>query len=226
MNTQDTTPERCPYHSRAWGCRCDLTTGHEGLCISHGDGFASGYIPGTDQPEIDEQLRKQFRQSKGPLRTTDDYFRPEWELVAVSAAADSGCLKSQRGVAIFECESQLAHAANGPPKPFACQGDRACRAACNRVAVHAEQRALFGAARFAQKFQFADLIHAKIDAEGRLTASGPPSCWQCSRLILEAGIPRVWLHHSIGWRCYSALDFHTLTLKHNQLPHGKGIEAT
>ena len=44
-------PERCPYHSRAWGCRCDYPAGHtkESVgyddCNSAGDGFASGYNP-------------------------------------------------------------------------------------------------------------------------------------------------------------------------------------
>lgn len=47
-------PERCPFHSRAWGCRCDYPAGHtkESVgyddCNSKGDGFASGYNPWTE----------------------------------------------------------------------------------------------------------------------------------------------------------------------------------
>lgn len=47
--------DRCPFHSRAWGCRCDLKKGHEKLpetdsdysewCYSKGDGFAPGFDP-------------------------------------------------------------------------------------------------------------------------------------------------------------------------------------
>lgn len=52
-------PERCPFHSRAWGCRCDLPAGHtkesvgyEG-CHSGGDGFGSGYNPWTGERQGD-----------------------------------------------------------------------------------------------------------------------------------------------------------------------------
>jgi len=41
--------QRCGYHSRAWGCRCDLEIGHEGNCVSAGDGFKGGYIPGEEK---------------------------------------------------------------------------------------------------------------------------------------------------------------------------------
>jgi hypothetical protein len=40
--------QRCGYHSRAWGCRCDLAEGHDGNCDSAGDGFKGGYIPGEE----------------------------------------------------------------------------------------------------------------------------------------------------------------------------------
>lgn len=36
---------RCPFHSRAWGCRCERDAGHEGNCDSAGDGFVPGYDP-------------------------------------------------------------------------------------------------------------------------------------------------------------------------------------
>lgn len=37
---------RCPFHSRAWGCRCELPAGHDGeMCESQGDGFRGGHIP-------------------------------------------------------------------------------------------------------------------------------------------------------------------------------------
>jgi len=41
---------RCPYHSRAWNCRCDLPAGHDGLCNSMGDGFAPGWDPNEGPP--------------------------------------------------------------------------------------------------------------------------------------------------------------------------------
>jgi hypothetical protein len=42
--------KRCPYHSRAWGCRCDRPAGHAGDCCSAGDGFAGGWDPEKGEP--------------------------------------------------------------------------------------------------------------------------------------------------------------------------------
>lgn len=42
--------DRCPYHSRAWGCRCELESGHDGDCVSAGDGFAPGWDPSRGPP--------------------------------------------------------------------------------------------------------------------------------------------------------------------------------
>jgi hypothetical protein len=36
---------RCWFHSRAYGGRCEEAAGHEGLCYSLGDGFAGGWDP-------------------------------------------------------------------------------------------------------------------------------------------------------------------------------------
>lgn len=30
---------RCPRVSHAWGCRCELDAGHDGMCVSAGDAF-------------------------------------------------------------------------------------------------------------------------------------------------------------------------------------------
>lgn len=45
MKRKTEKPKRCPFYSRAWGCRCDLPAGHQGWCNSEGDGFAPGYDP-------------------------------------------------------------------------------------------------------------------------------------------------------------------------------------
>jgi hypothetical protein len=49
--------ERCPYHSRAWGCRCDLAAGHDGNCCSAGDAFAPGWDPSKGAPLTDTDVR-------------------------------------------------------------------------------------------------------------------------------------------------------------------------
>jgi hypothetical protein len=45
-----------------------------------------------------------------------------------------------------------------------------------------------------------------------LVPSGGPSCAQCSKLALAAGIVGVWLYHENGWRRYGAGEFHRLSL--------------
>ncbi len=58
-------PTRCPFHSRAWGCQCELEAGHEGSCVSAGDGFAGGWDP-KKQPDP-------LKKIGGPMTT--DYDR-------------------------------------------------------------------------------------------------------------------------------------------------------
>jgi hypothetical protein len=70
-----------------------------------------------------------------------------------------------------------------------------------------------------------ELLHAKIAGPGQLVAGGPPSCWQCSREILDAGLAAVWLFESIHggrssegiWRRYTAKEFHEVTWRNVEL---------
>lgn len=140
---------------------------------------------------------------------------------AIREACGSTCKKSRRGAVIIFNNSLVGRASNGPPKGFACDGSTECREACNKVAVHAEERAIIQRNRV--WIPGADLIHVKVDEKGKLVVSGLPSCWQCSRMIIEAGISRVWLHHTDDrygtvWQNYYADEFHELTLKYNCLP--------
>jgi len=48
---------RCPFHSRAWNCRCDLEEGHAGWCVSEGDAFAGGWDP-TKETRKEEMARR------------------------------------------------------------------------------------------------------------------------------------------------------------------------
>jgi hypothetical protein len=63
-----------------------------------------------------------------------------------------------------------------------------------------------------------ELLHIKTGEEGLPEPSGQPSCWQCSRMVLEAGLAGVWLLHAEGWRRYTPEEFHRLTLDNNNLP--------
>ena len=145
---------------------------------------------------------------------------PEHALsLAVEAGALATCQKSLRGVVIFHPHDPRRIAAfNGPPAPFACDGSAACRAACNQVAVHAEERAIVAA--LADGFQLDlgwQMLHVKV-VDGQAVPSGPPSCVKCSRLILEAGISTMWLLHADGLVSYPAERFHELSLAHHGLP--------
>jgi len=131
--------------------------------------------------------------------------------LAVEAACMSPCGKSKRGVVIFGGSRASVVGFNGPPDGFACDGSDACREACGKVCRHAEARALD------RCFDHTDLLHVKVIG-GLPVPSGPPSCWQCSRAIIDCGIKRVWLLHETGLRLYSADDFHVQTLENCDLP--------
>lgn len=131
-------------------------------------------------------------------------------------ARESTCAKIKRGVVIFSPAGMLVSAYNSPPEPFRCDESAACAAVCNKVAVHAEEAALLAVGRHAHG---CDLMHVKV-VNGAPVPSGPPSCWQCSRAIVAAGIAGVWLLHEEGLRRYEAGEFHRLTLAHH------GITAT
>ena len=128
----------------------------------------------------------------------------------------SPCKKSQRGVVLVD-RTRLTWIStyNGPPfhpdgdYDFSCTGSEKCRSNCNKVSVHAEERALIAANR---DFKGGEMVHVKT-IDGRLATSRKPSCWQCSRMIVQAGLAGMWLYQEGGWKRYTAKEFHQLTLK-------------
>jgi len=140
---------------------------------------------------------------------------------AITAAKQSPCQKSKRGVVLWKNRdgnpNYFTHGVtlgcNHLPKPFVCDGSAACREACSKTCVHAEQDVIIKA-RFCL-FEF-DMLHVKV-VNGEAVPSGPPSCWQCSKLILNANIRLMWLLHEDGLSSYTPEEFHNLTLKHCNL---------
>lgn len=116
--------------------------------------------------------------------------------------------RSKRGVALFRGDDAVTYGYNYKPRGFDCDGSEACKATCHMEAVHAEQQALLLAGMRASG---CDMLHVKT-VDGRLVASGDPSCVQCSKLALAAGIAGVWLYHESGWRRYEASEFHRISL--------------
>jgi hypothetical protein len=160
-------------------------------------------------------------------------------LTAEVAAARSPCAKSKRGVALFDPDTG-AHRGegwNGLPGGALCPGLSVCGSNCNKLCVHAEVRALRMRDRYAANGHPSSglhLLNVKLGADGHVTPGGPPSCWQCSREILDVGfVAGVWLFE-LGvppdemadaarrgiavlmwplWRYYTAEEFHRVTLR-------------
>lgn len=150
------------------------------------------------------------RRSREPLAEALD--------AALAAAFEPGCAKDRRGAAVWHSVfGNLTAASNGPPRPFACDASEACRAACGKLAAHAEMRAVLTYLRIAAGRGVRDftVLHIRI-VDGGPAPSGPPSCITCSRDMLEAGARSIWLWHADGWREYQADEFHALSLQHEK----------
>ena len=143
---------------------------------------------------------------------------PKWVIEeATRAARKAWCAKDSRGVVAWIPGSRtFVSAANGPPVPFKCSGREDCRAACGKLAGHAEERALWRWADSGFGFRsLVELVHVRV-FDNKAVTSGPPSCITCSRTILMAGTAAIWLWHDDGWRRYEPAEFHTLSLLHEK----------
>lgn len=148
-------------------------------------------------------------------------------VAAAQASLNSPC-QSKRGVCIWNPETgeRIATGFNRQPDPFICDGSDRCKRDCGKTAIHAEQDALI---RAGEKARLAYLIHVKTE-NGAPVASGAPSCLECSKLMLFAGIARVFLvqrpiaqkmesrdeghiplHGDLVIRSWSAEQFHLVT---------------
>ena len=163
---------------------------------------------------------------------------------AERAAMHSPCAKSRRGVVLYGeiatmgveyAVAGVGH--NGPPRTHPgtprCDGSARCHEVCNRRCVHAEMRALRDVAPGYQAMGGLHLLHVKLGPDDRVVGGHGPSCWQCSREILDVGfVAGVWLYESrvaVGrpddrerhdhetvesaWYYYSAQEFHRETAR-------------
>jgi deoxycytidylate deaminase len=145
-------------------------------------------------------------------------FDENWALMeAVKVACGSPC-QSKRGVIIWSRDSGvMSYGYNALPYPFRCDGSDVCKSQCSKTAVHAEQAALIQLtyADYVEGDEF-EMIHVKV-VDGKPVHSEKPSCWQCSKLILCSEIAYMWLYQKEGLVKYSAVEFHMLTLRNNDL---------
>src|SRR3954469_17669298 len=109
--------------------------------------------------------------------------------------ARSPCAKSKRGVVLFDPDPDMqpepgrddhlpGRGWNGPPPGFECAGTEVCRSKCRNVCMHAEQIAIIDALRGNERMRDLVLLHVKV-VDGVIVAGGPPSCVECSRLIVQ-----------------------------------------
>lgn len=139
------------------------------------------------------------------------------------------CEKSHRGAVVFAPVTGqiLGTGYNSQPYPMRCTGSPTCRRYCATLCEHAEARAIRCAvsaiSRSGLGFSagFVHLVHVKVGDDG-LVPSGPPSCVQCSRLILDTpNIETVWLYERRNevdaWFGYDPLTFHRQSLSNNQI---------
>ena len=127
--------------------------------------------------------------------------------LAIQVSTWSPC-RSKRGCVIFSGDDVVTHGHNYKPQGFECDGSATCKATCRLEAIHAEQHALLYAGIQARG---AEMLHVK-SVDGKLVPSGGPSCPQCSKLALAAGIRAMWLYHTDGWRRYETAEWHRLSL--------------
>lgn len=153
--------------------------------------------------------------------------------MARDTARDSPCAKSKRGAVIMTADQRHVPCGgfNGPPDGFVCNADESCRRDCAKRCMHAEARAILALLRDWTHLligsQHLQLVHLKVDAiNGRPVTGGGPSCWQCSRELVENNLGGIWLaqcpdgkdgcldvYDDSHWRFYPSREFHELTLK-------------
>lgn len=128
---------------------------------------------------------------------------------AIEAAMRSPCEKSKRGVVIFLADLTetgdgvgIASGYNGMPSGYTCDGSKVCRASCAKRCLHAEDRAIRNAiaANGDRRLHEFEAVHVKV-VDGQLVWGGGPSCWQCSRTVLDVGLKAFWLYERVHKEC-------------------------
>lgn len=150
--------------------------------------------------------------------------------LALAEAAKSPC-RSRRGAVLFwsgddrTCFDEplvLGSGFNGPPRGVYCDGSADCKAVCSRTAIHAEQAALLARARgreLRMPGAIIEMLHVKRGFSTSIPCFSPvPSCLECSKLMLAAGVDFMWLYAATGWTRWPMAAFHAATLSACEMP--------
>lgn len=139
---------------------------------------------------------------------------PQEDMVtlAIEAATRSPCAKSKRGVVVYgplntfgvsdDERYFIGDGFNGMPNGYSCDGSDACRSMCSKRCLHAEDRAIRNALGEESRGHLhgCEAVHVKV-VGGKLAWGGGPSCWQCSRTVLDVGLEAFWLYERVHKTC-------------------------
>lgn len=154
----------------------------------------------VEDPSVLENVRSALRE-----------YAPGLPMAAVQVAVDASkrsTCRSKRGAVAFRDDRVISFGWNHKPDG-SCDGSETCKRTCRLEAVHAEEMIAISTVDISG----CDIVHAKT-VNDALVPSGGPSCLECSKLMLAAGVRAVWLYHDSGWRRYLINEFHRLTLAH------------
>ena len=81
------------------------------------------------------------------------------------------------------------------------------------ISIPRDHRHVYGGSDLGDYYNL-EILHVKINDKEEAVFSGPPSCWQCSRHILDLNqFKKIWLYHEDGLKSYSPKEFHDKTLE-------------
>ncbi len=128
-------------------------------------------------------------------REDADYIERNQSLFGYAASMQS---EVERSLARRDREREVIAGAgfNGQPLPFTCSGSEHCKRDCGKLCLHAEERAIRAAGALDDVADL-ELVHVKV-VNGNVVPGGGPSCWQCSRLVVEVKLRGVWLFEALN----------------------------
>jgi deoxycytidylate deaminase len=130
---------------------------------------------------------------------------PELVARAIEQARNSPCAKSRRGSVAYLHFDNPRHTRivgtgyNHPPGEVRCDGSARCHADCGKRCIHAVAAAIYDTSRTPLA---CDLLHVEIDTDAQLVAGGPPSCVDCSKAALHAGVRGAWLYQQYKYQSF------------------------
>ncbi len=140
-------PDRCPYHSRAQGYRCELPLDHSGLCVNTGDGFKPGYIPGEGEVKVSEPKKQNPSCAACGHPVGDAYYAAVPNVGDMCIGCHVAKFSKTQSVSTFDAELELAGSLATATlterseflSPITCKAREAIRLGATAVTVPADE---------------------------------------------------------------------------------------